>query len=64
VALSVLLPAQDPFFPFLHAGLDSAEIVSQLRAAHAAEPDASNAGVDVTIGGVGDMQQVCSGYVK
>ncbi|KAI3425807.1 hypothetical protein D9Q98_007782 [Chlorella vulgaris] len=41
-----------------NAGLDSAEIVSQLRAAHAAEPDASNAGVDVTIGGVGDMQQL------
>jgi T-complex protein 1 subunit beta len=41
-----------------NAGLDSAEIVSQMRAAHAAAPDAAVAcGVDVTSGGVGDMSQ-------
>eukprot|EP00887_Chlorella_sp_A99_P007942 scaffold12.g7942.t1 len=40
-----------------NAGLDSAEIVSQLRAAHAAEPASSTAGVDVITGGVGDMRQ-------
>lgn len=43
------------------AGLDSAEIVSQLRAAHAAAPDATAAGVDVVSGGVGDMKQVGGG---
>lgn len=29
-----------------------------MRAAHAANPEAATAGVDVTIGGVGDMRQV------
>ena len=36
------------------AGLDSAEIVSQLRAAHAHDAD-TNMGVDVLTGGIGDM---------
>jgi hypothetical protein len=40
------------------AGLDAAEIVSQMRAAHAADPDTTAAGVDVVTGSVGDMQQV------
>ena len=40
-----------------NAGLDSAEIVSQMRAAHAAAPDSAVAGVDVTTGGVGDMRE-------
>lgn len=57
-----LLAATQPA-PLLRAppcatGLDSAEIVSQLRAAHAADPDSARAGVDVVTGGVGDMQQV------
>jgi T-complex protein 1 subunit beta len=38
-----------------NAGLDSAEIVSQMRAAHAAAPDAATSGVDVLSGGAGDM---------
>ena len=38
-------------------GLDSAELVSRLRAAHAAEPESSAAGVDVITGGVGDMNE-------
>ncbi|KAL4423331.1 hypothetical protein ABPG77_006126 [Micractinium sp. CCAP 211/92] len=41
-----------------NAGLDSAEIVSQMRAAHAADLAGSTAGVDVVTGGVGDMQQL------
>jgi hypothetical protein len=41
-----------------NAGLDAAEIVSQMRAAHAADPDTTAAGVDVVTGSVGDMQQV------
>lgn len=50
-----------PPSPLLPPGLDSAEIVSQMRAAHAADPAGSTAGVDVVTGGVGDMQQVrCS----
>ena len=36
------------------AGLDSAEIVSQLRAAHAHDAD-THMGVDVLTGGIGDM---------
>ena len=39
------------------AGLDSAELVSQLRAAHA-EGGGSRAGVDVIEGRMGDMQQL------
>ena len=35
-------------------GLDSAELISQLRAAHAAD-SATASGVDVITGGVGDM---------
>jgi chaperonin GroEL (HSP60 family) len=49
-------------------GLDSADLVSQLRAAHAAD-DAQQSGVDVIAGRVGSMQElgifeaykVCSG---
>ncbi len=40
-----------------NAGLDSAEIVSQMRAAHAADPDGATAGVDVITGGVGSMKE-------
>lgn len=40
-----------------NAGLDSAEIVSQMRASVAADPDGATAGVDVLIGGVGDMRE-------
>lgn len=39
-----------------NAGLDSAEIVSQMRAAVAADPDGATAGVDVVSGGAGDMR--------
>lgn len=39
-----------------NAGLDSAEIVSQMRAAIAENPDTSAAGVDVVKGQVGDMK--------
>ena len=41
-----------------NAGLDSAEIVSQMRAGHAADPAGTTAGVDVLTGAVGDMKQV------
>lgn len=40
-----------------NAGLDSAEIVSHLRAAHAANPETTGAGVDVISGGMGDMRE-------
>ena len=39
------------------AGLDSAELVSQMRAAHASEAD-TRAGVDVVRGMTGDMQEL------
>ncbi|KAJ1701263.1 hypothetical protein LUZ63_001042 [Rhynchospora breviuscula] len=39
-----------------NAGLDSAELVSQLRAEH--HKEGSNAGIDVITGGVGDMQKL------
>jgi hypothetical protein len=41
----------------LGAGLDSAELVSQLRAAHAGD-SASRAGIDVILGEMGDMKQL------
>mmetsp|Transcript_21209 Transcript_21209/g.63831 ORF Transcript_21209/g.63831 Transcript_21209/m.63831 type:complete len:529 (+) Transcript_21209:150-1736(+) len=40
-----------------NAGLDSAELVSQLRAQHV-EGDGGRSGVDVLLGQVGDMQQL------
>lgn len=40
-----------------NAGLDSAEIVSHLRAAHAANPETTGTGVDVISGGMGDMRE-------
>ncbi|KAJ9511040.1 hypothetical protein QJQ45_002866 [Haematococcus lacustris] len=40
-----------------NAGLDSAEIVSNLRAAHASDP-ATRMGVDVVLGEAGDMEQL------
>ena len=40
------------------AGLDSADLVSKLRAAHAADEDTTRSGVDVLTGGVGDMAQL------
>ncbi|KAK9821984.1 hypothetical protein WJX81_002760 [Elliptochloris bilobata] len=40
-----------------NAGLDSAELISQLRAAHAAD-GATASGVDVITGGVGDMNKL------
>jgi T-complex protein 1 subunit beta len=40
-----------------NAGLDSAEIVSQMRAAIAADPADACVGVDVVSGGVGDMKE-------
>ena len=39
------------------AGLDSAEMISQLRAAHAAD-SATASGVDVITSGVGDMSKL------
>ena len=39
------------------AGLDSAELVSQMRAAHAAS-DETRVGVDVVLGKAGDMQEL------
>ena len=40
-----------------NAGLDSAEIVANLRAAHGADP-ASRMGVDVVLGEAGDMKEL------
>lgn len=40
-----------------NAGLDSAEIVSTLRAAHASDPT-TRQGVDVVLGKAGDMQEL------
>ncbi len=40
-----------------HAGLDSAELVSQMRAAHASD-EHTRAGVDVVRGVTGDMQEL------
>lgn len=40
-----------------NAGLDAAELLSQLRAAHAAD-DTTRMGVDVIAGKMGDMQQL------
>lgn len=40
-----------------NAGLDSADIVSRLRAAHAANADTTGAGVDIISGSVGDMRE-------
>jgi T-complex protein 1 subunit beta len=40
-----------------NAGLDSAEIVSQMRAAHAENPNGTTAGVDVIAGECGDMKE-------
>lgn len=39
-----------------NAGMDAADAVARLRAAHAADPDGTTAGVDVVAGGVGCMQ--------
>ncbi|KAG6499425.1 hypothetical protein ZIOFF_039212 [Zingiber officinale] len=39
-----------------NAGLDSAELISQLRAEH--HKDTTNAGIDVISGGVGDMENL------
>lgn len=39
------------------AGLDSAELVSQMRAAHA-ESDETRVGVDVVLGKAGDMREL------
>lgn len=41
-----------------NAGLDSAEIVATLRAAHGADPAGTRMGVDVIAGGAGDMSQL------
>lgn len=40
----------------LFPGLDSADIVSRLRAAHAADPQGARTGVDILTGGLGDMR--------
>ena len=42
--------------PFERAGLDSAELISELRAAHAS--DDTKLGVDVVLGKAGDMSQL------
>lgn len=41
-----------------NAGLDSADIVATLRAAHGADPESTHMGVDVIAGGAGDMSQL------
>ena len=46
---------QAPWLP--HAGLDSAELVSQMRAAHVSDQH-TRAGVDVVRGVTGDMQEL------
>lgn len=48
---SIYLPPLTPF-----SGLDSADIVSRLRAAHAADPQGARTGVDILTGGLGDMR--------
>lgn len=40
-----------------NAGLDSAEIIANLRAAHGADP-ATRMGVDVVLGASGDMAEL------
>lgn len=40
-----------------NAGLDSAEIVANLRAAHSADPN-SRMGIDVVLGEAGDMSEL------
>lgn len=40
-----------------NAGLDSADIVSKMRAAHAANPDSNAAGIDILTGACGDMKE-------
>ena len=45
-----------PLCMFCNAGLDSAELVSQLRAAHAEED--TKMGVDVVLGQTGDMSKL------
>ncbi len=40
------------------AGLDSADLVSKLRAGHAANEDTTRSGIDVLTGGVGDMSKL------
>jgi chaperonin GroEL (HSP60 family) len=41
-----------------NAGLDSADIVSTLRAAHGADPTSTRMGVDVIAGEAGDMKEL------
>jgi chaperonin GroEL (HSP60 family) len=41
-----------------NAGLDSADIVATLRAAHGADPQSTRMGVDVIAGAAGDMAQL------
>ena len=41
-----------------NAGLDAAEVVANLKAAHAADPDGCRAGVDVLTGETGDMRDL------
>lgn len=41
-----------------NAGLDSADLVSKLRAGHAADEDTTRNGIDVLTGGVGDMSKL------
>jgi chaperonin GroEL (HSP60 family) len=41
-----------------NAGLDSADIVSTLRAAHGADPSSTRMGVDVIAGEAGDMKEL------
>lgn len=50
-----MLNATEYFFPL---GLDSADLVSKLRAAHAADEDGTRSGIDVLTGGVGDMTKL------
>jgi T-complex protein 1 subunit beta len=44
-----------------NAGLDSAEVVSRMRAAHAEAPDTTEAGIDIVTGSVGSMKEVRRG---
>lgn len=49
-------PSLHPFPLTPLPGLDSADIVSRLRAAHAADPQGARTGVDILTGGLGDMR--------
>lgn len=43
---------------WIFVGLDSADLVSKLRASHAEDENGTKSGIDVLTGGVGDMSKL------